>query len=73
MSAVKRSWAKAFTYFVSSILLMGATVAIVTGNPWIALKGMGAYVLPKMLWYFTHERLWNNIEWGKHAKQSREN
>jgi uncharacterized membrane protein len=38
---------------------------MVTGETYIAFSIGSIELLTKMLLYFCHERLWNNIKWGK--------
>ena len=42
---------------------------IVTGNIHLGLAIGSVEVVTKMILYFFHERLWNNIKWGTRCKK----
>jgi len=64
----KRSMCKALTYRVLSVSLTFVISLIITGKLSWATAIAGAEAVTKMFLYFTHERAWNKIKWGKEKK-----
>lgn len=64
----KRSIAKAFTWRALATTITMLLVFLFTGEIELSL-GIGVLdVLVKLLVYYLHERAWNRVRWGKHAK-----
>ncbi|MBN2053117.1 DUF2061 domain-containing protein [Candidatus Woesearchaeota archaeon] len=65
MANKKRSLVKAITFRIVATITTIILVLLITGN--LALAGMvgGIDAASKFIVYYLHERVWNNIEWGK--------
>lgn len=61
----KRSLAKAVTWRVLASIITFISVLIVGGSLNFALSVGIIEVSAKMLFYYSHERVWNNVEWGR--------
>jgi len=64
-----RSISKAVSWRVLATLTTFTLVLIFTGEMEVALTVGGLEVVFKMLIYFSHERGWDKIKWGKHEIQ----
>lgn len=64
-NTVKRSALKTITYRIIGTLTTSVTGYLVTGNLKYGLAIGGIDVFSKMIIYFLHERMWQNIEYGK--------
>lgn len=66
----KRSIVKAITWRFLATLTTMILVFIFTGS--LALAGsIGIFdVIIKLMVYYSHERAWNRISWGKHLLKS---
>lgn len=63
-----RSIAKAISWRVIATATTMVVVYIFTGNFLLTL-GIGSLeATAKMLFYYMHERAWNEVSWGKHKK-----
>ncbi|HSD64327.1 MAG TPA: adenylyl-sulfate kinase [Ignavibacteriaceae bacterium] len=60
-----RSVVKAITWRALATLTTMSLVFIFIGDMTLALSVGGIEVVLKMLIYFTHERVWDKIKWGK--------
>ena len=61
-----RSWAKAFTWRVVGIIILGWIT-------WLFTKDWGETTIItvtfhsiRLILYYVHERLWEKIRWGRH-------
>ncbi len=62
----RRSVVKALTWRVIASLDTTVIAYFVTGGDIYKAIGIGGFeVITKMVIYFFHERVWNNIKWGK--------
>ena len=61
----ERSLAKAVSYRLSSSILTGLVVFLLTGELILSLGVWVIDVLIKTIWYYLHERIWNRTRWGK--------
>ncbi len=61
----KRSFIKTITYRIVIIISTLIIVYIFTGNVTITLGVTFITSLANTILYYLHERLWNNIYWGK--------
>lgn len=61
----KRSLAKTFTYRVAIIFSHVAVVLLMTGSWEVAIGTTAFTSVSSTVIYFIHERVWNNIHWGK--------
>lgn len=64
----KRNIAKAITWRAVGAIDTGLISWILTGNPFSGLKMGMADTISKTLFYYLHERLWANLDLGKHPK-----
>lgn len=61
----KRSLLKALTWRLTG---SGSTFLIswlITGNLWVAGSILGIHFFTNTILYVVHERVWNNVKWGK--------
>ena len=65
----RRSIFKAVTWRITTTVLTFIVSYIVTGGFGTAGKIAGALFVINSIWYFTHERLWNKVQWGKEVKE----
>jgi uncharacterized membrane protein len=65
---LKRSVVKALTYRFIIILSDGAIILLITHRYDFALAVIFFSNLASTALYFIHERIWNNIHWGKSIK-----
>ncbi len=61
----KRSLLKGFTWRFLGTLDTTLISWVVTGNPLKALSIGGTEVFTKVILYYFHERIWQNIRWGR--------
>jgi len=60
-----RSILKTISYRISSSIMTGLIVFIFTKEITISL-GIGLLDFSiKTIWYYSHERIWNKVDWGK--------
>ena len=60
-----RSIAKALTWRVTALVITTAVVWLITGKPKLALSIGALDTLIKLAIYYTHERLWLQVRFGK--------
>lgn len=68
MASRKRHLAKAFSWRISTSLITGLIVWIVTGEYTTAWVVFAIDFVIKLLLYYFHERIWHHIRWGKSKK-----
>lgn len=61
----KRSLAKGFSWRFLGTLDTTLISWVVTGNPLKAISIGGIEVFTKIILYYVHERIWQNIRWGR--------
>ena len=61
----KRSILKTLTWRITASLDTFVIAWIITGNLKMGTSIAGIEVIPKMFFYYFHERIWNKINWGK--------
>lgn len=61
----QRSLLKAISWRVIATATTMVIIYLVTGNLDWAFVGGAVDVVVKLLFYYLHERLWTNIQWGK--------
>ncbi len=65
MATRMRSLAKTITYRLSGSLITASITLLVTNKLTLAI-GLGiTEVTIKLFFYYIHERLWDNFNWGK--------
>jgi len=64
MATVERSFAKTVSYRISAAILTGLVVYFITGNTDFSIAIGGIDLVVKTIWYYSHERMWNLVEWG---------
>ena len=60
-----RSLAKSLTWRVVAIVTTFVSIYIVTNQLMFALSGTILTNIINFILYYLHERLWNNIQWGR--------
>ena len=65
MNTVKRSLVKTISWRVIGTIDTMVITYIITGNLKFGLAVGGVEVISKMILYYTHERVWQRINWGK--------
>ena len=66
-----RSWTKSFTWrFIGILILLPLTYAF-TGKWESAAAVTLSFHIIRMLLYYVHERIWENITWGRHKAVSK--
>ena len=60
-----RSIVKAVTYKILIVVANSTIIYVVTGNVDLTLKVLILTTTVSVVLYFLHERLWNNVHWGK--------
>jgi uncharacterized membrane protein len=60
-----RSLAKAVSWRITGTVDTFLISWLITGQPIIALSISAVEVLTKIALFWSHERLWNRITWGK--------
>ncbi len=66
MDTHKRTIAKTITFRIIATITTMILVLIFTGN-WTLAGAVGALdLVSKLMIYYVHERVWNNLSWGKH-------
>tara|TARA_Y100000310_G_C20049919_1_gene520082 strand:- start:41 stop:274 length:234 start_codon:yes stop_codon:yes gene_type:complete len=67
-----RSVLKTISYRISSSIITGLIVYIFTKEIIISLSVGALDITLKTIWYYTHERVWNKVDWGKnnHCKKN---
>ena len=72
-----RSVWKAVSYRISSSIVTAILIYIFTGEIKISAYIGGIDATIKLIWYYLHERLWNQSDWGrnhsKHKKKEKNN
>jgi uncharacterized membrane protein len=63
-----RSLVKGLTWRITGTIDTVIISFLVTGRVAIAFSIGGIELLSKVLLYYSHERVWNRIKWGKHQK-----
>jgi uncharacterized membrane protein len=63
--SLRRSIIKAITYRLVIIVLDFSIIFLFTGKVEIAISFMILSNIYTTLVYFFHERVWDNVEWGK--------
>ncbi len=61
----KRSFAKSITWRILAIIVTFASIYFVTGETNTATAGTILTNTINFILYYLHERVWNNIKWGK--------
>jgi uncharacterized membrane protein len=69
MESTRRSIAKALSWRLLATLITSAIVYVITGKGDFAATIGLADTSIKLLVYFTHERLWNRIPYGREQNQ----
>jgi uncharacterized membrane protein len=64
--AHRRSIAKAVSWRITGSVDTFILSWIVTGNPVVAGTISALEVITKIVLYYTHERVWLKIHWGRH-------
>lgn len=70
---ISRSIAKTISWRLLGTLDTVLISWLITGKITMALSIGSIELVSKMLLYFFHERIWNNIKWGKNASKFKEN
>ena len=65
METHSRSVAKAISWRVFASLVTGVITFLFTGDLFIALGVGSSEALAKIFFYWGHERLWDQISWGR--------
>ena len=65
METNSRSMAKAITWRVFATMVTGVITYLFTGDLLIALGVGSSEGLAKIFFYWGHERLWQQITWGR--------
>lgn len=65
---IKRSVAKSITFRIAVLIADFAVVSLITHRYDIAIAVIVATNLASTILYFIHERVWNQIKWGKAKK-----
>ena len=66
----RRSLTKAVTWRVTGTIDTFIVSWLLTGEPKIALSIAGIEFFTKIFLYYSHERVWNKIKWGKNDRTS---
>lgn len=65
MDTRKRSWAKAITWRLIGLLVLGLISYLVTGD-WREMSAITLlFHVTQMILYYYHERVWESILWGR--------
>ncbi len=62
---IKRSIVKTISWRVVGTLATVIISYVITGTLALAFSIGGIELVSKMVLYFFHERVWNNLKWGK--------
>lgn len=65
----KRSVVKSVSYRVVGSLTTSAIVYVLTGKILLAIGAGSVDGIVKLVVYYLHERVWNNVRWGKHDEE----
>ena len=65
MDQRKRSWAKAITWRITGIILLGAIAYLFTGSLIESLEVTAVFTVVRLILYYVHERIWERVRWGK--------
>ena len=65
-----RSLVKAITWRLAGTLDTFVISWIITGELLIASGIAATEIVSKVFLYWLHERIWNNVDWGKHDTNS---
>ena len=65
MDTRRRSWAKAITWRVLGVLLLGGIAYAFTGSIVDSLWVTLVFTVIRLVLYYVHERMWEKIRWGK--------
>ena len=65
MDTRKRSWAKAVSWRILGILLLGAIAYAFTGSWSESLWVTVVFTVVRLFLYYVHERAWEKVRWGK--------
>jgi adenylylsulfate kinase len=66
----RRSLTKAVTWRVTGTIDTFIVSWLLTGEPKVALSIAGVEFFTKIFLYYSHERIWNKIKWGKNDRTS---
>jgi len=61
----KRSFAKSLTWRALAVIVTFGSIYALTGETGLAGAGTLLTNSINFVLYYVHERVWNNIEWGK--------
>lgn len=62
----KRSLTKALTFRILALIADFVIISKITGRNDVAFGIMIISNFSSTILYFLHERIWNNVSWGKH-------
>ena len=65
MSSKKRSVAKTFTWRLFASSVTATLFFVMSGKLTLSLLIGGTESIIKLFGYYAHERIWDNIKWGK--------
>ena len=65
----RRSVVKTISYRVAILILDFVAIYLFTGQIKVAVGFMIVSNIYTTIGYFFHERIWDNIKWGKNTKQ----
>ena len=71
MDTRRRAWAKAITWRIAGVGILGAITYVFTGN-WKESSGITiSFNIVRFILYYLHERIWDRFKWGtlKHPLQ----
>ena len=60
----EKSIVKTLSYRFSSSLITAIIIYLFTGQWKLSFFIGGIDFVVKLIWYYTHERIWNHLSWG---------
>lgn len=66
-----RSIAKGVTWRITASVTTAVLLYLYTGNLLLTAKVSAVEVIIKVLFYYTHERLWGKVHWGMFGPEPR--
>ncbi len=65
MDTQKRSWAKAITWRLLGVVVLGSICYVVTGD-WVEVSLITLlFHAVQLVLYYAHERIWDRVQWGR--------
>lgn len=63
-----RSWTKSLVWRLAGFIILGAITYVYTGEWTESIAISSIFNILRFFLYYLHERMWDNISWGKHLE-----